>query len=444
MQLPAVFETICHKVYPPKDESQATVICRGNWLTIGFMFFYGIVSCYIQFRQGIYIQLILIVLFFSAFIWYRNKFPLDFIGNYISAIGFAGVISLCYFSGGLYSPVLPWISLVPIVSLLFSRASYAISWLLLVIASILIYHLVLSNAIDLPVGYDLKYHDLFYLFSLLGLISTYFLLSLIYQHSLSKSKQNLIVKNMEIESKNNILQEQTILINNQFIEIEKERIKSDDLLRNVLPQEIANDLKSNGRSDAKLYKNVSILFTDFVGFSKYCQTISPEDLIDTLHEYFIGFDKIIEKNCLEKIKTIGDSYMAVSGLPNASENHAYNAVNAGIEILQFVKDIQSNQKTKSSTHIHPMEIRIGIHSGSVIAGIIGNKRFAFDIWGDDVNTAARIEQIGPQQQVSLSEQTYNLVKDKMSCTYQGQFPAKNKGMLNLYTINSINSIPSLN
>jgi adenylate cyclase len=209
---------------------------------------------------------------------------------------------------------------------------------------------------------------------------------------------------------------------------EKERKKSDDLLLNILPGEVANELKTTGTTTAKHYNNVTVLFTDFVDFTQAGERMSPQALIDELHTCFKAFDDITSKYNVEKIKTIGDAYLAVGGLPTADPKHAENIVRSAIEISAFMQDRVA--KLGNST----FEIRIGIHSGSVVAGIVGVKKFAYDIWGDTVNTAARMEQNSEPGKINISETTYELVKNKIDCEYRGEIEAKGKGMLKMYFV----------
>jgi len=209
---------------------------------------------------------------------------------------------------------------------------------------------------------------------------------------------------------------------------EKERKKSDGLLLNILPGEVADELKANGTTTAKHYDNVTVIFTDFVNFTSAGARMSPQALIDELHTCFKIFDEITGKYGIEKIKTIGDAYLAVAGLPRDDPKHAENVIRAAIEINAFMQDRLA--KLGSST----FEIRIGIHSGSVVAGIVGVKKFAYDIWGDTVNTAARMEQNSEAGKINISATTYELVKDKFTCEYRGEIDAKGKGMLKMYYV----------
>ena len=209
---------------------------------------------------------------------------------------------------------------------------------------------------------------------------------------------------------------------------EKERKKSDQLLLNILPEEVANELKINGTTTAKHYDNVTVLFSDFVNFTSAGERMKPQALIDELHTCFKKFDEITGKYNIEKIKTIGDAYLAVAGLPAADSKHAENTVRAAVEINAFMQDRIA--KLGNST----FDIRIGIHSGSVVAGIVGVKKFAYDIWGDAVNTAARMEQNSEPGKINISQNTYELVKGKFSFEYRGEIDTKGKGMLKMYFV----------
>ncbi|MBK9249818.1 MAG: hypothetical protein IPM69_17360 [Ignavibacteria bacterium] len=213
--------------------------------------------------------------------------------------------------------------------------------------------------------------------------------------------------------------------------VEREKQRSDELLLNILPANVAEELKSTGTASAKHFDHVTVLFTDFISFTTVSQQLGAQELVDELHACFKGFDEIITKYNIEKIKTIGDAYLAVCGLPLADEKHAENVVRAALEIREFMKQRRENFGAKT------FEIRIGINSGSVVAGIVGVKKFAYDIWGDTVNTAARMEQNSEAGKINISETTYALVKDRFSCEYRGELDAKNKGKLAMYFVEKI-------
>ena len=217
-------------------------------------------------------------------------------------------------------------------------------------------------------------------------------------------------------------------IEKQNSELKAEKKKSDDLLLNILPEEVAEELKQNGKSVAKFFDDVTVLFTDFVDFTKVAEDMTPQELVDELDVCFKAFDDIISKYGIEKIKTIGDAYLAVCGLPLPDDVHAEKVATASIEIAQFM--MLRKQQLGAKT----FDVRIGIHSGNLVAGIVGVKKFAYDIWGDTVNTAARMEQNSQPGKINISQTTYDLIKDKFECTYRGEITAKNKGELKMYFI----------
>lgn len=231
--------------------------------------------------------------------------------------------------------------------------------------------------------------------------------------------------------KHQLLEEQNVMLEQQVAqrtqELQLEKQKADNLLLNILPQEVADELKENGKSKAQYFDNVSVLFTDFVNFTAISQQMGVDELLNELNANFTAFDEIMDRYGLEKIKTIGDAYLAVCGLPVANPEHAINSVNAALEILHFV------EKRKTITP-YALDIRIGIHSGPVAAGIIGVKKFAYDIWGDTVNTAARMEQNSESGKINISETTYQLVKDNVNCIHRGKIAAKGKGAIDMYFV----------
>jgi adenylate cyclase len=207
-----------------------------------------------------------------------------------------------------------------------------------------------------------------------------------------------------------------------------ERRKSEKLLLNILPAKVARELKEKGSAAARGYNNVTILFTDFAGFTSFAEKMEPRALVEELHTCFKAFDEITSKYGIEKIKTVGDAYLAIAGLPEPDSQHAVNVVSAAIEMAAFIARRRQEYGERA------FDMRIGINSGSVVAGIVGVKKFAYDIWGDAVNTAARLEQNCEPGKINISESTYELVKDKFICEYRGEVFAKNKGMLKMYYV----------
>ena len=213
--------------------------------------------------------------------------------------------------------------------------------------------------------------------------------------------------------------------------IEKERERSDELLLNILPEETANELKEHGSAKARKYDSVTVLFSDFKGFTQIAEKLTPEELVAELDACFRGFDAIMDKYNVEKIKTIGDAYMAVGGLPEPNKTHPTDVINAALEMQQFMINRKKTQDT--------FDMRIGIHTGSVVAGVVGNRKFAYDIWGDAVNLAARMESSGEPGKVNISEVTSKLLNGQFSLTARGKIAAKNKGQVEMFFVNKDSS-----
>ncbi len=220
--------------------------------------------------------------------------------------------------------------------------------------------------------------------------------------------------------------------------IQQERDRSDALLHNILPEETAAELKVYGKVAAKKFESVTVMFTDFKNFTNYAENLSPEELVESVGFYFSKFDEIMEKHNLEKIKTVGDAYMCAGGLPFPSKDHALNMMKAAFEILDFVE----TAKKKEDADHHDFEIRIGINTGPVVAGVVGSKKFSYDIWGDTVNVASRMEANSEPGKVNVSKGTYELIKNEYDCEYRGEIAAKNRGKIKMYFVKDINKVPN--
>ena len=217
--------------------------------------------------------------------------------------------------------------------------------------------------------------------------------------------------------------------------IEEEKNRSESLLLNILPAEIAEELKLKGSAEARDFDLVSILFTDFKEFTKISQKLSANELISEINHCFKAFDDICDKYGIEKIKTIGDSFMAAGGIPIPSEESAKNTILAALEMQSFISKRIKQQQDKNETFF---EMRVGIHSGPVVAGIVGVKKFQYDIWGDTVNTASRLESNGEVGRVNISQYTYDLIKDDSNFVFEkrGKIQVKGKGVLEMYFVSA--------
>jgi predicted ATPase/class 3 adenylate cyclase/predicted Ser/Thr protein kinase len=223
--------------------------------------------------------------------------------------------------------------------------------------------------------------------------------------------------------------ENLVEVRTQQLELEKQ--KSEELLLNILPKEVAEELKINGKASANYYPSVSVMFIDFKDFTVIAEGLPADQLVRNLDEYFGAFDDIISDYNLEKIKTIGDCYMVAGGIPVVNESHCLDMINAACALLDFVNE---ESRRKKSLGLKAFTVRIGVHTGSVVAGVVGKKKFAYDIWGDAVNIAARMEQNSEVGKINITEDVYEQIKHVYNCTYRGEIAAKNKGNLKMYFV----------
>ena len=213
--------------------------------------------------------------------------------------------------------------------------------------------------------------------------------------------------------------------------MKKEKERSESLLLNILPSETAEELKASGDVQPRAYASATVLFTDFKGFTTIAENMEPEALVKELHYCFKNFDLIIEKYGLEKIKTIGDAYMCAGGLPHPNTRHAFDVILAGLAMRDFMESWRAEKEARGEA---AWDIRIGIHTGKIVAGVVGIKKFAYDVWGDTVNTASRMESSGEPGRVNISGDTYREIKYLFACEGRGKIQAKNKGEIEMYFV----------
>lgn len=251
---------------------------------------------------------------------------------------------------------------------------------------------------------------------------------------LHQQSEELTIQNEVLEQQSHTLIEQNNQLEESHKEITRQKERSDELLLNILPKETAEELKNTGKAIARRYNMASVMFTDFKGFTGIAETMSPEELVVELDRSFQAFDEIVQRHGLEKIKTIGDGYLCAGGIPKPNTTNPIQIVLAGLEMQRYVAKVAAEKKKKGRSS---WQLRLGIHTGEIVAGVVGKVKFAYDIWGDTVNTASRMESSGEPDKVNISESTYNIVKSYFVCTFRGKVPAKGKGEISMYFVERI-------
>lgn len=235
------------------------------------------------------------------------------------------------------------------------------------------------------------------------------------------------------EERNKVIEQQRLL------QIEKD--KSEKLLNNIIPKDTVTELKDKGKANARAYKKVTVMFSDFVGFTKISDALRPSELVQKLDFFFTKFDEIIEQNNIEKIKTIGDAYMAAGGVPVRNNTNPIEACLAGLQIQHFIKEVKAEAIAKKE---HSWDLRLGINTGEVTAGVIGSKRYAYDVWGATVNQAQRMEMMGEPGKVTITGNTYRNIAPYFETTFKGKVQSKSRGLLEMYTVDRIKPELSVN
>lgn len=261
---------------------------------------------------------------------------------------------------------------------------------------------------------------------ILILASIYFF----YKSRLKRIEEQKELLEIQVRERTYEVMEQKEETEHQKMLLEAEKDKVEKLLLNILPEETVDELKHRGKARARSYRTVSVMFADFEGFTRISENMKPQELVAELDGYFIQFDEIIEKWNVEKIKTMGDAYMCAGGIPIRNKSNPIEIVLAGLEMQRHVRSVAENKAV-------PWNLRIGIHTGSLVAGVVGIKRFAYDIWGDTVNVASRMESGGENGMVNVSGTTYEQIKEFFVCEHRGKVEAKNKGEVDMYFVHQI-------
>jgi len=228
------------------------------------------------------------------------------------------------------------------------------------------------------------------------------------------------------------------IINNRTEDLIIEKEKTEALLANLLPKNTADEIMTKGKATKIKYNFVTVLFSDIQGFTKIAEEMNPEILIDELDKFFFYFDTVVEKYGIEKIKTIGDAYMCAGGIPEKNRTNPVEVILAALEMKVYMNRLKETSELEGMKY---WDIRIGIHTGTVVAGVVGQKKLSYDIWGDTVNTASRMESSGEAGRINISGTTYEFVKDFFVCEYRGKMPVKYKGELEMYFVEGI--VPDL-
>jgi adenylate cyclase len=353
-----------------------------------------------------------IIINFSLPFFLKNNVSLPVVANaYILTLGIS-LSAIMAISGGVYhtatDPQL--MVLMPVMALLFLNFRWALFWFVVAIIIVATFGILQLYGVDFSIKMNYKYIQLQNLLAVIGHIV---LLAMVI--NIFENQKNVALT--VLEKKNKIIEE------------EKER--SDELLRNILPEEVMIELKQTGKTTARNYDLVTVMFVDFKDFTLISNDLAPEDLVTSIDRYFETFDMIVDEHDIEKIKTVGDAYLCAAGLPVPNTKNPVEMVDVALKFLQAVEQLKQERKIQDKTIF---DIRIGIHSGPVVAGVVGTKKFAYDIWGDAVNTAARMQQNGTEGKINISGTTYELVKHRFHCTHRGRIEAKNKGLVDMYFV----------
>lgn len=378
-----------------KLQKSLLVICSIPFIISGFA--WGIMYILFGEKQSALIPLLYSVFSLSSLYYFSKscKFPVYRFSQLllILLLPFALMISLGGFVNG--SVVIIWSLISPLGAMLFDKRENAPRWLMAFVILVLL-SVILQPWIRARNNLTETQINLFFVINLAAVGGIIFLMVYYFV------------------GKKNFFQAQ-----------------SETLLLNILPKEIADELKAYGTAEPRQFEQVTVMFTDFKNFSNIAEKLSPAELVSEINTIFKAFDRIIGRYGIEKIKTIGDAYMCAGGIPVPNKTHYFDVVSAAMEIQQYIdQHITENAGAGKES----FEIRIGIHTGPVVAGIVGEKKFAYDIWGDTVNTASRMESSGVAGKINISGTTYELVKDNFNCIYRGKIHAKNKGEIDMYFV----------
>lgn len=403
---------------PPshKEDEQgfrkARIFINSTLLTALFALFFLLNTIVFGMPYHLISMIFCTIFYFSLAFVLRFGMPLHLAAHLYVAVSVLATFWDAYYLGGLQSYDFPWICLSPVIAVLFGNKKIGIIWLCISLVAVIIMGILQFTNTSFPVAINMKYLHLHGLNSLLSLVVIMFVIVVVIENAFIGSLKKLDQKN-------------------KIIEVEKKR--SDELLLNILPEEVMEELKQTGRTTARSYDLVTVMFADFKDFTLIGEKLPPEELVTAIDEYFTEFDKIIDRHEVEKIKTVGDAYLCAGGLPVPNTKNPVQVVEAAFDFLRTVYALSEKRKTENKFYFG---LRIGIHSGPLVAGVVGSKKFEYDIWGDAVNTAARMQQNSDENKINISGTTYELIKHRYNCTHRGRIDTKNKGLVDMYFVDS--------
>jgi len=350
--------------------------------------------------KGVSINMVTIVLVTIVLFLYKDGMSVFWSANLYLFGAALAIFAGVFYQGGLL--MISGIVLVPAIAMLVGGKKVATIWLFITLAFLSVVYYLDKSGFSFETPYEASLQPYVIYSGVFGIVIALFFSLMVFENEKERALKTVLDSN---ESLNN------------------EKQKSDNLLLNILPAKVAQELKDTGNTKAQYYQNVTILFTDFINFTGISEILSPSSLVTELHKAFTAFDEIIEQHGLEKIKTTGDSYLAVAGMYDDTSEHAIKAIAAAKDIIKLLQEGDIK-----------FQVRVGLHTGSIVGGVVGTKKYVFDIWGDAVNIAARMEQNSEAGKINISESTHQLVNQKYNCTFRGKIEAKNKGMINMYFV----------
>jgi class 3 adenylate cyclase len=399
---------------------KARILVNTSFITTLFaVSFFFLASLFGQVMPAL--GLVFCALIFISLPWLlRAGVPRGVCANIFVATAFLSCLWDIYWYKGLESPELWWLCMTPVVAIFLDTLRTAKVWLGITLAAAITIGLLNISGHYFPAQMKPEYLHWALFTSNVGLIALMAIIAMVMELAYISSIQSL-------HEKNKIIAE--------------EKHRCDELLLNILPAEVMEELKETGKTTAKNYDLVTVLFADIKDFTTIVEDLSPEELVSGIDEYFETFDRIVGKYGVEKIKTVGDAYICVSGLPVANSSNPVTIVDVGLEMAEAVKELSDKRKNLGQV---AFEVRIGIHSGPVVAGVVGVKKFAYDIWGDTVNMAARMQQHGEVGYVNISSTTHDLIKHRFACTPRDPIEAKHKGTVQMYFVSGRKEAAAVN